>query len=194
LKAVSVAEVKVLSGPGGAPVRDQGFNPEGAALTAEGNIAIVSEAGPKLSVFSREGIWLRDEPLPDGVRNAALQKSTKDGLESLGWSERTGFITAVEEPQQGEPRDRHTLYSSRAGSLQFSTQGMDNTSIKAIETAEGSAYILERTVAKTTGAKRQWLRRLSVDGCFRSPDCGESRIPLPETGFPDADFEGLAAS
>ena len=174
-------------------MRDQGFNPEAAALLDDGTVAIVSESGPRLSVFDPQGNWLCDEALPVPVRDASLQASEKDGIEALAWTATTGFIAMTEEPQLGKPRDLHALHSTLSGSAEFSTGQADSISIKAMETVGNQLVILERTRDDVTEAIQAWLRLIDIDTCFGQSQCVAQQLSLDLDGLSDADFEGLVA-
>ncbi|WP_347267710.1 esterase-like activity of phytase family protein [Paracoccus sp. (in: a-proteobacteria)] len=193
LTGVTPVALHLLTGPDGTALRDQGFNPEGAALLADGSIAIVSEKGPRLAVFDSQGKWLRDEPLPEPLRDASKQASKKDGIESLGWTEATGFLAMTEEPQAGQPRDRHALFSTRAGAASFSTGAADSVSIKGMETLDDRLFILERTKDDVTEAMAPWLRVIDLPACLAGQDCTGTQLAIPVSDLADADFEGLAA-
>lgn len=189
LVGVKPVSVHVLTGPDGAALHDQGFNPEGAALLGDGTIAIVSEKGPRLAVFDATGKWLRDEPLPEVLQNA----NEKDGIEALAWTQAAGFLAMTEEPQAGQPRDLHGLHSTLAGSASFSTGDADSVSIKGMETAGDKLYILERTKDGATKALAPWLRIIDLPACLGAEACETTHLDIPVADLPDADFEGLVA-
>lgn len=193
LASVTPVSVHVLTGADGTALRDQDFNPEGAALLPDGTIAIVSENGPRLAIFDASGKWLRDEALPEALRDASQQASRKDGIEALAWTEKTGFLAMTEEPQSGQPRDRHMVQSTLAGATGFSTGDADSVSIKGMETVGERLFILERTKDDTTRALVPWLRILDLGACMGQPDCPTQQLPIPVADLPEADFEGLAA-
>lgn len=193
LNDVVPVSVHVLTSADSTAMRDQDFNPEGAALLGDGTVAIVSEDGPRLAVFDLQGNWLRDEALPVPVQNAAQQASEKDGLESLAWTEARGFISATEEPQMGHDRDKHAIYSTLQDPVAFSTEGSDDVSIKGMETVGNRLIILERSRDDVTRAIQPWLRLVDMDACAAEPRCETRQLPIALDGLADADFEGLVA-
>lgn len=184
--------LQMLTGPEGEPLRDADFNPEGAALMADGTIAIVSESGPTLAVFDRTGAWLRQEKLPVGLQDAARQSSPKDGIEALAWTEATGFLAMLEEPALGEARNAHRLHSTQAGVVALDLPGAESISIKGMEIAGGALLILERTRGDTTDALYPYLRRVDLAACLAVAACAGTSDPVLVPGINDADFEGLA--
>lgn len=186
LTAVQPVSIHVLTGPEGS-MRDQGFNPEGAALMDDGMIAIVSEEGPQLAVFDTDGQWQRDEPLPEALQRAAR----KDGIESLAWTSAAGFISMTEEPQQG-PRDIHHIHTTLAGSTSFKSGAGDPVSIKGMETVGDRLLMLERTRDKEAATLTPFLRIIELTACLGQPECQTQQLPLSVEGVMDADFEGIA--
>lgn len=182
----------VLTGPDGEPLRDGDFNPEGAALLADGSIAIVSESGPTLAVFDRTGAWLRQEELPVGLQDATRQSSPKDGIEALAWTEATGFLAMLEEPAMGEARNAHRLHSTKAGLVAMDLPGAESISIKGMDIAGGALLILERTRDNATDALYPYLRRADLAACHADAACTGTTTPIQVPGFSDADFEGVA--
>lgn len=75
LARVDVTAINRLSGPDGTLMPSGRFNPEAAAMMADGTIAIVDETAARLAVFDTGGRWLRDEVLPADVRDVTLQAS-----------------------------------------------------------------------------------------------------------------------
>lgn len=193
LTGVVPVAVHVLTGKDGQALRDQDFNPEAAALLGDATLAIASETGPRLAVFDSQSNWLRDEVLPDGVADASVQASAKDGIEALAWTPADGFIAVTEEPQAGTPRHRHTLYSTGSGSGSFSTGSADSVSIKGMETDGDQLILLERTRDDVTQAIRPWLRRIDLGACLGHETCASDQISIGLDGLADADFEGLVA-
>lgn len=193
LTEVTPVSVHLLTDPAGNPLRDQDFNPEAAALLDDGTLAIVSETGPRLAVFDTDGRWLRDDALPAALADATLQASRKDGIEALAWTPETGFVAITEEPQIGSTRDRHALFSTKAGSGIFSTGDSDSISIKGMDTDGRHLIILERTRDDVTEAARPWLRRIDLSTCLGSENCTSEQLDIPLENSDGADFEGLVA-
>lgn len=193
LARLELLSVHVLTGADGAELRDADFNPEAATVLDDGSIAIVSEAGPRLAVFDRSGAWLRDEALPEPLRDATRQASEKDGIEALGWTAGTGYLAMTEEPQSGQPRNLHTLHSTLAGAAQIEVAGTESVSIKAMEMAGPRLFILERTRDDVTDALRPWLRIVDLQDCLTAAACVGEPLPITVDSITDADFEGLAA-
>lgn len=192
LVAVNPISVHVLKAADGTDMRDQDFNPEGAALLDDGTIAIVSEDGPRLAVFDAHGVWLRDEGLPVPVQNAARQASVKDGLEALAWNAASGYMSITEEPQIGHERGSHILYRSLQDPIPFSSGNPDFVSIKGMDTTRHGLVLLERSRDDVTRAIQPWLRLIDFDDCWGQGLCKTIQLPILLDGLADADFEGLA--
>ncbi|MCU0906113.1 MAG: esterase-like activity of phytase family protein [Rhodobacteraceae bacterium] len=193
LARVEVRALHLLTGPDGTPLRDGDFSPEAAAVLPDGALAIVDETGPRLAAFDLSGRWLRDEALPEPVRDATLQASDKDGVEALAWTEATGFLAMTEEPAMGDPRDLHRLHSGLAGSRPLDLSASEAVSIKGMETDGPRLILLERTRDNSTDALHPFLRVIDVAACLSGNDCTGTAVPVVVDGITDADFEGLAA-
>jgi hypothetical protein len=193
LMAVEVLSVHVLTGPDGRAVRDKDFSPEAAAALPDGSIAIADETTARLMVFDTMGTWLRDDLLPEALRDIRLQASEKDGVESLAWTEATGFLAMTEEPQQGFGRNEHTLRTTLAGDWTISVEGPESVSIKGMEAAGGRIFLLERTRDDITDALRPSMRIIDPAACQSTQACTGTAHPVTVPGIEDADFEGIAA-
>jgi Esterase-like activity of phytase len=193
LARLELKSVHVLTNPDGKEMRDLDFNPEGATVLEDGTIAIVDENGPSLAVFDRTGKWLRDEALPEPLRDAAKQVNENDGVESLGWTAASGFVATTEAPHLGQPNNLHTLHTTLAGSFQILVPGTEVVSIKSIEVAGPRLFILERTRDAEEVVTWPWLRIVDLPECLQAKACVGQQHPISVEGITDADFEGLAA-
>ena len=193
LAAVEVLSVHVLIGPDGRALRDDDVSPEAAAVLPDGSIAIVDETTARLMVFDTMGTWLRDDLLPEALRDTRLQATEKDGVEALAWTEGTGFLAITEEPQQGFKRNEHTLRTASAGDWAVVDNGPDALGIKGLEAADGRIYVLERSRDDITDALRPYLRILDPVACQSAQACSGTTYPVSVPGIEDADFEGIAA-
>jgi hypothetical protein len=194
LTRVEVIAIHTLTGPDGAPVSDADFSPEAAALLPNGGLAIVDEATARVAVFNAQGAWLRDELLPQALRDVKRQASEKDGVEALAWTDPTGFIAMTEEPQSGQARNTHTIQTALAGAWTVQVAGQESVSIKGMEVAGGRLFVLERTRDDTTDALYPFVRVLDLAACAAAAACsGDTHPIIPLGGITDADFEGIAA-
>jgi Esterase-like activity of phytase len=192
LTSVAVTELHPLTGPEGAAM-PKGFSPEAAAVLPDGNLAVVDEATATLHVFDATGAWLFDDLLPPPLRDVALQASAKDGVEALAFTAATGAIAVSEEPYLGEPRNRHLLHSTFAGSWVIKVDGPESTSIKGLEVEGDTLFVLERTRDDVTDALYPFLRILDLAECQAAMACTGTAHPLNIGILTDADFEGIAA-
>jgi hypothetical protein len=193
LTEVTPVSLQVLKASDGTAMRDLDFNPEGAALLNDSTIAIVSEDGPRLVVFDLQGNWVREEILPASLQDAAHQASKKDGLEALAWTENSGIISMTEEPQIGNGRDQHTIYSTLQKPVVYSSAGSDDVSVKGMETVGDSLILLERSRDDVTRAAQPWLRFVDMKTCAGLNLCKTRQVPVALDGLADADFEGIVA-
>ncbi len=193
-----IAALTPLSGhrlvdPNGARMSDFGFDAEDMALDEDGTLVIVSEQGPRISRFSRQGVWIEDLIVPEALRDGAAQRSEKDGLESLALHHTLGLLSAPEEPLTSMERTTQTIYAATGESFAYDTTEIGTTSIKAMDAlSDGRLMILERDIADDGTSLIPWLRLFNPDGCEEGRLCDTqvAKIDIPEIS--DADFEGLA--
>jgi uncharacterized protein YjiK len=189
---VDVTALHVLLGPDGAPMPEGTFNPEAAAILPDGAIAIVDETAARLAVFDATGQWLRDDVLPETVRDVTLQASDKDGIEALAWTPVTGFVAMTEEPQLGQPRHVHVAHTAKGRDWVIDATGPESVSIKAMESVGDQVFVLERTRNNQTDALTPYLRILDRADCQAAVACTGRRLSINLGDLVDADFEGLA--
>lgn len=193
LAAIEVLSVHVLTGPDGQALRDKDVSPEAAAVLPDGSLAIVDETTARLMVFDTDGTWLRDDLLPEALRDTGRQASEKDGVEALAWTEATGTLAITEEPHQGFERNDHRLRTALAGEWALVIEGPESVSIKGMEAADGRVFLLERTRDDITDALRPSLRILDPVVCQSARACTGTTHQVAVPGIADADFEGIAA-
>lgn len=182
-----------LVDPNGARMIDQGFNAEDIALYEDGTLAIVSETGPQIARFSRQGVWIENVNVPAALRDPAAQRSKKDGLESLALHPTLGLLSAPEEPLEHRERRTQTIYAATGQSFSYDTAEIGTTSIKAMDALpDGRLIVLERDVAADGVSLVPWLRLLNPGDCTKGLLCKTqvAKVEIPKIS--DADFEGLA--
>jgi hypothetical protein len=193
LARVEVTAIHILTGANGTPVADADFSPEAAALLPDGALAIVDETTARVAVFDLTGAWLRDDLLPQSLRDVTLQASDKDGVEALAWTAETGLIAMTEEPQARAARNAHLIQTGLTGTWTLHVEGPESVSIKGMEVADGQLVLLERTRDDVTDALFPFVRIIDLADCAAAAACGGTTYPIPVAGITDADFEGIAA-
>jgi hypothetical protein len=146
-----------------------------------------------MAVFDTQGTWLREEPLPEALRDVSKQASEKDGIEALAWTETTGLIAVTEEPYAGQKKNAHTLQTGLVGAWTMQAEGQESVSIKGMDAADGRLFVLERTRDNVTDALHPFLRIIDLADCTEDNACAGTTHPLPVKGITVADFEGIAA-
>lgn len=179
--------------PGGGPR----FNAEGL-VARNGNdgepgntelIVALEEDPPRIVRFSPEGVALDLLDVPAPAADVHRYEKKGRGLESTGWSQKWGVMTAPEAPLAGTPQGQHTVYASDA-SWSFARRKADSR-LKAFELMpDNRLLVLERS---REGSKKQQtasLRLVHLDDCAESSGCTTQTLAVLPTG-PD-NFEGLA--
>lgn len=181
----------------GTALKPRDFNPEGAYLDPDGKgVVVVSENGPQAALFDLTGRWLEEVALPQALRDDSLQRSRKDGLESLALHPTHGILSAPEEPHEAEAREHHSIHAGDGAVFAYDTDdATGRTNIKSLLVDEsGRLLILERHNDKEIDALQPYLRLLDPQACpvqDGSQPCPTTvaKITLPD--ITDADFEGL---
>lgn len=182
----------------GAEMKSRTFNPEGAHLRPDGGILIVSERGPSAALFDLEGRWRAAVDLPEAMRDARLQRSERDGPESLAEHPTHGLVSATEEPQVGDDRTHHTIHAADGRRFSYDTDDIGRTNIKSITVDEaGRLLVLERHrvdgVDSADGLEtlKPYLRMIDPLACAEGGDCPSAKAGFSLPGFENADFEGM---
>lgn len=178
----------------GTAMKSAGFNPEGAHLRTDGGLLIVSENGPRAGLFDLQGKWLEAVELPQALRDPSLQRSEKDGLESLAEHPVHGLLSATEEPQAAEDREHHTIHAADGRSFSYDTADIGKTNIKSLSVDDaGRLLVLERHRVAGSEQLQPYLRLLDPAACTEGGDCATTKAGFSLPGFEDADFEGMTA-
>lgn len=182
-----------LQGADGAALKSGAFNPEGAHLRADGSgLLIVSENGPRAALFDLQGIWQEDVNLPAPLRDASLQRSEKDGLESLADHPVHGLLSATEEPQAADARTHHTIHAADGSRFAYDTDDIGKTNIKSLTTdPEGRLLVLERHRVDGGDVLQPYLRLIDPAACQPDGACPSVKASFSVPGLTDADFEGM---
>jgi len=191
IAALAPVSGRTLMSGDGVAMRDLGFNPEDIVRNDDDTFMIVSEAGPRISQFSRDGTWLADVAVPDALSDVSKQRSDNDGLESLAAHPTLGLLTAPEEPLEAAPRHIHTIHAETGETLSFDTTETGTTSIKALNVLpDGRLLVLERDRA-ADDSLLAFLRVLDPMRCVASGMCDTDVAQIMVPDIDDADFEGL---
>lgn len=178
----------------GAEMKSSGFNPEGADLRPGGGLVIVSENGPRAALFDLQGNWQEAVDLPLALQDPSLQRSDKDGLESLAEHPVHGLLSATEEPQAAEDREHHSIHAADGRRFSYDTTDIGKTNIKSLTLdPAGRLLVLERHRVPDTDRLEPYLRLLDPASCAEGADCPTSKAGFSLPGFENADFEGMTA-
>lgn len=176
----------------GARMKSKIFNPEGAHLRPDGSgLVIVSENGPRAALFDLEGRWQSAIGLPEALRDASLQRSDKDGLESLAEHPVHGLLSATEEPPEDAERTYHTIHAGDGSRFSYDTSDIGNTNIKSITLDEQDRIlVLERHRDQGNDTLQPDLRLIDPAACTEGA-CPSVTASFTLEGFETADFEGM---
>lgn len=166
---------------------------EGMALDDKGELYISFERITKIYHFSKKGVMLDEVKLPKSLQNVELSSDNKS-LESLAWSKKYGFITALEYPKRGTERREQTIYSTSGSEWKLKMEDIKRNGISEIELMDdGNLLVLERAFNWFIGKFEVNLVKLDINSCKRGEYCNkELLLKLKINSFFNMEnFEGL---
>ncbi|YCI06118.1 esterase-like activity of phytase family protein (plasmid) [Ensifer sp. D2-11] len=159
---------------------------------SDSELLVAFEDGPAIVRFTPQGNRIVDIALPGALADERQYRKKNSRLEAVEFDRLHGVLTAPEQPLEGQPEDRHTIYAADGTTWSFAAFQPDSR-LKAIqELPDGNLLILERTRDGKGGTPSARLRYLDLTACSAEREC-----PLIElSARPDAmlvnNFEGLA--
>ena len=178
----------------GVPLSGNRIDSEGMALDDRGELYISFERITKIYHFSKEGIMINEVQLPKSLQNIETSSDNKS-LESLAWSKKYGFITALEYPKSGIERSEQTIYSTSGREWKLKMEDVKRNGISEIELMDdGNLLILERAFNWFIGKFEVNLVKLNINSCKTKEYCKkELLVKLKINSFFNMEnFEGLA--
>jgi len=166
---------------------------EGMTLDDRGELYVSFERITKIYHFSKKGIMLDEVKLPKSLQNVELSSDNKS-LESLAWSKKYGFITALEYPKRGTERREQTIYSTSGKVWRFKMEDIKRNGISEIEVMDdGNLLVLERAFNWFIGKFEVNLVELDINNCKTKEYCKKELILKLKINsfFNMENFEGL---
>ena len=166
---------------------------EGMTLDDRGELYVSFERITKIYHFSKKGIMLDEVKLPKSLQNVELSSDNKS-LESLAWSKKYGFITALEYPKRGTERREQTIYSTSGKVWRFKMEDIKRNGVSEIEVMDdGNLLVLERAFNWFIGKFEVNLVKLDINNCKTKEYCKKELILKLKINsfFNMENFEGL---
>ena len=166
---------------------------EGLTLDSKNNLYISFEGKPKVSLFRKNGVKIKNIKLPKVLKKAKLRSKNKS-LESLAWHPRYGLITALEYSKIGDKKEDQTIYSTSGKRWRLKLEPIHNNAITAIEVMDdGNLLILERAYNGLLGKFQVNLVKMYINGCKSGEFCKKEKLLTIDSakGWEVENFEGL---
>jgi len=166
---------------------------EGLALNDKGELYISFERITKIIHFTKDGKVIKEVKLPKGLEVVEVSSANKS-LESLAWSKKYGFITALEYPKEGVNRSNQTIYTTKGYKWRLKMENVKRNGISEIEVMDdGNLLILERAFNWFIGKFEVNLVKLNIKNCKTNQYCPkEVVLKLKINNFFNMEnFEGL---
>lgn len=199
IRAVEALQGVRLLNKSGEPLKKARGDAEGLMVINANNgkkgdsqLIVSLEGEPRIVRFTPDGRALSNVVLPPALQNRKAYQHPNDSLESVTLHSRYGFITAPEMPLKGQPRNLHTVYSTKGSHWSFTAYPAENSGISALETLpNGSLLILERAWSGLLNPLVISLRYLDFKQCTRDGDCQAQDLQVSSSRFFIDNFEGL---
>ena len=166
---------------------------EGLTLDSKNNLYISFEGKPKIALFRKNGIKIKNIKLPKVLKKAKLRSRNKS-LESLIWHPKYGLLTALEYPDKKSDMLEQTIYSTDGKMWHFKMENISNNAITALEvTDDGNLLILERAYNGIFGKFQVNLVKMLLKSCKQGTFCKTQKILTIDSakGWEVQNFEGI---
>ena len=166
---------------------------EGLTLDNRNNLYISFEGKPKISLYRKDGVKIKNIKLPKALKRAKLRSKNKS-LESLAWHPKYGLLTALEYSKVSDKKENQTIYSTSGKSWRLKMEPIHNNAITAIEVMDdGNLLILERAYNGLLGKFQVNLVKMYINGCKSGEFCKKEKLLTIDSakGWEVENFEGL---
>ncbi len=176
----------------GKPLKRWKRDTEGIALDNLNRVYVSREGKPRVTLFNKDGVKIKNLKLPKALKNAKLRSKNKS-LESLAFHPKYGLITALEWPPKGRPLRFQTIYSLKGKKWHFKMEDYKKNGISDIEVMDdGNILVLERAYNGFFGKFVVTLKKVYINSC-KSKFCpSEVLLKIDSAkGWHVENFEGL---
>lgn len=155
-------------------------------------LVIAFEGIPRIIRFTPQGRAISNIGLPAVLQDRRAYQHGNDSLESITFHPRHGFITAPEMPLKGQPRNLHTLYSTKGKQWSFMAYPAKNSGISGLETlSDGNLLVMERAWSGILNPLVVSLRYLDFKQCSKDGACTVQDLKVLSSHLLVDNFEGL---
>lgn len=199
LKSVEAVYAATLTDKDGERIKKGRRDSEGLTLINASNgkigdseLVIAFEGIPRLIRFTPQGKAIKNIELPNALDDKRAYQHGNDSLESVTIHPRYGFVTAPEMPLKGEPRNRHTLYTTKGQQWSFNAYPAKNSGISALEVLpNGNLLVMERAWSGLLNPLVVSLRYLDLQQCANGQLCVPQELQVLSSHLLVDNYEGL---
>ncbi|MEZ5534952.1 MAG: esterase-like activity of phytase family protein [Thiolinea sp.] len=157
-------------------------------------LIISLEGEPRIVRFTPQGRAIENIAVPKPLRDRHKLRAANNGLESVTYHPKYGFMTAPEEPLKGKPKNLHTVYAAKK-QWSFMAYPAPNSSITALEIMPGSnnLLVMERAWSGFPNPMVISLRRVNLDACSDEGACQAENLKVFSSSLSIDNFEGMTA-
>ncbi|WML86752.1 esterase-like activity of phytase family protein [Thiothrix subterranea] len=160
--------------------------------TGDSQLVIAFEGIPRIIRFTPQGRAIKNISLPAELDDKNAYQHGNDSLESVTFHPRYGFITAPEMPLKGQPRNLHTLYSTKGQQWSFMAYPAKNSGISAMEVLpNGNLLVMERAWSGFPNPLVVSLRYLDFQQCSKDQACTLQNLKVFSNHLLVDNYEGL---
>lgn len=158
----------------------------------DSQLIISLEGDPRIIRFTPEGRAISNITVPEPVSKREQMRHGNNGLESITYHPKYGFITAPEQSVNGQPTNLHTLYAEHK-QWSFMAYPAKNSSITAMDLIPGTnqVLIMERAWSGVLNPLTISLRRVDLDRCPTAGDCTAENLKVFSSSLAVDNFEGM---
>ncbi len=155
-------------------------------------LVISFEGDPRIIRFTPQGQAIKNITLPPTLNNIRQYRYGNNGLESVTFHPRYGFLTAPELPLRGQEKNIHTIYAMNGQRWFFPAYPADNSGISALETLpDGNLLVLERAWSGLLSPLTVSLRYLDMQHCSAKKLCPVRNLQVLSSHLFIDNYEGL---
>lgn len=164
----------------------------GNGKKGDSQLVISFEGKPRITRFTPQGRAIKDIAVPEPLQDHRKLRASNNGLESVTYHNKYGFMTAPEESLKGQPKNLHTVYAAKK-QWSFMAYPAENSSITAMDIMPGTnnLLVMERAWSGVLNPMVISLRRVNLDACSDKGACKAENLKVFSSSLSVDNFEGM---
>lgn len=158
----------------------------------DSQLVVAFEGIPRIIRFTPHGKAIKNIGLPSALAHRSAYQHGNSALESVTFHPRYEFLTAPEMPLKGEPRNVHTIFSTKERQWSFAAYPAKNSGISGLETLpDGNLLVMERAWSGFPNPLVVSLRYLNFNECSKDRVCELQDLKVLSRHLLVDNYEGL---